>query len=523
MLIDYRQGSSPADIDTDLCIIGSGAAGITLAREFIDSGVSVVVLESGGMEYSEAAQDLSEGISAGLELEDWGANRLRLFGGTTYHWGGWCATFTEMDFENRSWVPHSGWPINKKTLAPYYMRARKILEINDRPDDEERLAEATKFSRQFNRDRVVPQLFDVNALRFGERFKTELEKSSGVRVFLNATAMELVPAPDGNKITSLKVGALSGKRGQVRARDYVLACGGIENARLLLLSNSVERKGIGNRNDLVGRYFMGHLLAETAYVASERPENNVELGSEFETSNGFKSLLGMRVGDAAQRNQEVLNSVGIFTSQHAPNEAMYAFKELKNAMQRGELPNETAGKVGKVLLGLDDILRAAYGKIIYRDVNRYLDKVWALSGMSEQQPNPESRVMLSDKQDTFGQMKVALDWRLTEMDRRTFQVMTKNVALELGRLGIGRMRLAEWIAKDTGWTPWLISSYGHHLGTTRMSDDPAEGVVDRHCRVHGLGNLHVAGGSTFPTGSALNPTFTIVALALRLADRLKQD
>ena len=141
---------------------------------------------------------------------------------------------------------------------------------------------------------------------------------------------------------------------------------------------------------------------------------------------------------------------------------------------------------------------------------------------AEQAPNPDSRVSLVEERDALGLPRIALDWRLTELDKRSLQAGHQAVALELGRTGLGRLQIEDWLTADvTTWTPTLTGGH-HHIGTTRMSEDPARGVVDGDCRVHGIANLYVAGSSVFPTSGSANPTLTVVALALRLAAHLEQ-
>jgi choline dehydrogenase-like flavoprotein len=138
---------------------------------------------------------------------------------------------------------------------------------------------------------------------------------------------------------------------------------------------------------------------------------------------------------------------------------------------------------------------------------------------AEQAPNPRSRVNLHhSKRDQLGLPATQLDWQLSDFDKFSIRRTAELIGIELGRAGLGRVRTD--IDEDLSKFP-LVETAWHHMGTTRMSENDRTGVVDSACRVHGLSNLYVAGSSVFPTGGRANPTLTIVALAIRLADHLK--
>jgi len=117
--------------------------------------------------------------------------------------------------------------------------------------------------------------------------------------------------------------------------------------------------------------------------------------------------------------------------------------------------------------------------------------------------------------------RAKLDWRLTELDKRSMRTFYQLLGREMGRTGTGRVQIRDWLLSDDRTWPSFISGGWHHMGTTRMSADPKQGVVDANCRVHGLANLYIAGAAVYPTAGAVNPTLTLVALSLRLADHLK--
>jgi len=519
MLADFRQIDGGAQFKADLCIIGAGAAGITLAREFIGSGLTVILLESGAIEPEWEIQALYEGESVGQPY-DLDVTRLRYFGGTTNHWEGVCGRLDEIDFEARSWVPNSGWPISRSDLDSYYETARKIC----------RLAPLLDGAGEWARIGAAPLPFDPrkvqygfrqkrdDPVRFGEEFESELKAAENVQVLFHANVVNIQTAADGGQVEHVDIATLGGKTGRVSARYFVLACGAIENARLLLVSNSVESAGVGNRHDFVGRFFMEHPDYEAADVITEDFESILIPTKRID---GIKHLPYFRAMPEVLAKNGALNALVKVNLVPTSDSGTAAVRSIYKDLVRGRPVDDLGEKVWNVLTDLDEVAYNAYRVLILGQGTRPAIERLEFQVVTEQLPNPESRVTLGPERDALDLNRVRLDWRLTELERHTVAVAAKAVGAELGRLGLARIRLKESLLdKDT--FPKVRISY-HQLGTTRMADDPRQGVVDSSCRVHGVNNLYVAGGSVFPTGGYMNPTLTIVALTLRLADHLSGE
>ncbi|WP_266182485.1 GMC oxidoreductase [Dyella humicola] len=546
MIIDYLIGSHPADMDADLCIIGAGAAGITIARSFIGTSVKVCLVESGGEAGEQQSQALYEGSSAGALTLDPGSSRMRVFGGSCNLWGGGCIPLSPHDLDQRDWVPHSGWPIAYSDLVPYYMRARAFCQIDAHEfADGSFVSPTTHPPLDFEQSKLVNQIFARSPILFGEAYRDELDRAPNIQVLLHVNLLELLPTPDGAVVQEARIGTLGGYRGTIRARQYVLACGGIENARLLLLSDSVVPQGLGNQHDLVGRYFMDHPSGKLGTLSTDAP-HRVTRPYDRRTGKGSSPTfpeIGLSL--QAQRRQRLLNGrVHPFGVEGPLPNGIRALRELRAALRRpvqdegallearlcealrngpaGEsfaAPTESLGTLALRLgLGIGDIARAFVQKIA--DKPTVSSSHIELVGFFEQAPNPHSRITLGPETDALGQRKVNVEWRLTPLDHHTYRSAATLFGNELARASGGSFELEPWLENDDGATP-EVHGTAHHLGTTRMSDDPRSGVVDRHCRVHGVQNLHIAGSSVFPTGGWAFPTFTIVALSLRLADQLR--
>lgn len=502
MIIDARRLQRQFLLEADLCIVGSGAAGIPLALAFKDSGLSVLLLEAGGFTPTSEDQSLYEGEYAGNvpSLNDGylSASRLRYFGGTTNHWGGFCRPLEAIDFEKRDWVPHSGWPFGRAHLDPYYRRASKFLKIGSFDQENPDL-----------RDKRLPDVFSDGLFqgkvyrfrpgRFGPEQRAEFSGSRSVRLVHHANVIEIVTNEAGSAVDRLRVQSLSGVDGSVRAKAFVLATGAIENCRLLLASTERQPRGVGNQNDLVGRYFMEH------------PVTHIGMGPLVLWSGVSAELYQSRMDREGSRSQVL----------HLRDSALRERRMLTIASVVQVSKKSDPVGFGFGLADFDDaLMRSAFDSdhLAQSPSDYAKPRLYHLMNMCEQEPNPESRVTLTEDRDFLGLPRVRLAWNLTGSELETIYEFVELLRRKVSAAGWGRIRNPnepEALLK-------VMSKGYHHMGTTRMHDDPEQGVVNSQCRVHGVGNLFIAGSSVFPTSGAANPTFTIVALALRLGDHLKE-
>lgn len=525
MFLDLRQLPDGTAIEADLCIIGAGAAGITIARQFIGRPIAVLVVESGGLDLDSATQELYQGSVVGRPYFDLDVTRLRYFGGSTNHWGGWCAPLHEIDFESRDWVPHSGWPIARRDLDPYYAAAQSLVEIGPPTYDPQEWQDGEHHFPEFQAERMVTQVLQLSepATHFGERYRDELAKAGNVRVLLNANVLGIDSDQAAGHATGVRFATLTSIGARVRSKAVVVACGGLESPRVLLLSNSVAPAGLGNRHDLVGRFFMEHPhLVTGSLLATDTGRWHHGLSERF-VKNGTLIQPVVATSARAQREYRTLGYSANFETPVDERAGYPAYRKIRDSVTRGEAPDHLGRDVWDVVTDLDDVgrgmFRAAPDDPYHPpyDLSRPIRFYTRL----EQCPNPLSRVTLVDGKDALGLNRIALDWQLTELDKRSLRRSQELVGAEFGRLGVGRFKLDDWVlADDSSWPDDLHGGH-HHMGTCRMSDDPSRGVVDRDCRVHGIDNLYVAGSAVFPTSGYVNPTLTVVALALRLADHLK--
>ncbi|HEX5816212.1 MAG TPA: GMC family oxidoreductase [Methylomirabilota bacterium] len=513
MFVDARTVPEDFLAEADVCVVGAGAAGITIARELRGRPLRVILLESGWLAPDPATQSLYAGEVRDVPYFALESARNRYFGGTTNEWAGECRPLDALDFERRDWVPDSGWPFGLADLLPFYERAQAVCQLGPfayTPAD---------WARHGVRPIAFPGgnvrscvLHYSPPTRFGSRYREEIGTARNVVAYLGANAVELETPSPPRRVSAVRVACLAGRRFRVAARVVVLATGGIENARLLLASNRVQPAGLGNPHGLVGRYFMEHLYLDRAATIRAGAGAIGEFYTRGHWSAGrrVRGLLGLT--PELQRGEGLTNYCAVVD---APARLLGAppWRGALRALRERRPPADALARLRRRLVES----AAAVGRL---GGGEWLIRRYPVKNVMEQAPNPESRVVLTGGRDPLGCPRVALHWRLTALDKRTAHRAHAVLDEALRRAGVGRLQSALGGPEDP-WPPGLRGAR-HHMGTTRMHPDPGRGVVDADGRVHGVANLYLAGSSVFPTSGSANPTLTIVALALRLADHLER-
>jgi choline dehydrogenase-like flavoprotein len=529
MLIDGRSLPAGSVVETEIAIIGGGVAGITMALEFSRLNIPTCVLEAGGTSYSSRSQALYAGeVAEGLAY-DLRATRSRYFGGSSNCWSGWCRPFGAMDLAQRDWVPESGWPIGLADLAPYYPRAREILQVADLPMDVE-------FWRNRLRGtgiRLLP--FDDGVLntvvnlfsppvRLGRTRRAELEKSPGVRIILHSTATNLLTDSAAGQVTGIRARTTVGRELLVKAKCVVLAAGGIENARLLLLSNDVQKEGLGNANDIVGRYFMDHprirlgrLTLAEPHAHSRFYDVTYHYNNDDFAVNGTRAGATIGLSEALQRKERLMQChttlFGCYFGEDT--EAVAHWKRVYASFTRHRYAD--LQDIARMVPGLPAATAAFLGRVTRL---RELVRHYTLESIIEPVPDRDSRVTLSREKDVFGMRRVRLTWRVGELEKRTHRRAVHLLRQQIESRGLGQL-VIDGDPWGDGWSEKVQTTW-HQVGTTRMNPDPRLGVVDCDCKVHGIANLFIAGSSVFPTAGSNMPTLNLAALAARLADHIRR-
>lgn len=530
-IIDARTMDSSGKLAADVCIIGAGAAGITLATRLASTFKNICLIESGGFEADEATQALCSLNSTGYPQRPDFMSRARYFGGSCNLWAGRNMALNPLDFATRDWVPHSGWPIGYDDLARYYPEAARVLRIPQfaaltGPWLQRNLTAAEK---RLLDDETVAATFSVwgkTSMRFGASYRAELERSAVIKVLLHASVTQLHLNEGGSAVECLEAACLGGPRFKVRAARFILACGGMENARLLLASDGRNPAGIGNEHSLVGRFFMDHPRAVFGKVHFG-PRSSLRLMRGRPLRDG-KLQLGIGLSERAQREHRLLNHYVTFeaeNSSYTQSQYQSFVQTMQVLLKRGRtgsrwrLTRQNLSSLPEMiyLLSPKELMPHPLYRLYVaaRDAmpSRPAPRTYVAVYFCEQPPDPDSRVTLSDEKDALGMRRLVLNWKIGDSIVDGMRKMQDILATRLHGTGLGRWE------KSTAEVKFTDAS--HHMGTTRMSADSRTGVVDRNCTVFGVRNLHVAGSSVFPTAGHANPTLSIVALCLRLADHLK--
>jgi choline dehydrogenase-like flavoprotein len=546
LLIESNELPDDTVLHCDVCLVGAGAAGITLAMELAASGLNLILLESGGLESETETQELYAGSVADAALHSPPIRyRQRLLGGTTTIWGGRCMPLDAIDFERRDYISHSGWPIERAALQPYYEKANRLVEAGDFDysatsvfNGAARPMMAGFESTHFTTDALERFSAPTN---FGRRYHRKLA-GAATRVLLHANVVKIELDEQGSRVNGLEVRTLRGKRFAVRARRIVLAVGGLEVPRLLLANRDVHPNGIGNRHDVVGRYYMCHLAGTIGRIKFNGALNSVHHGYDV-SEEGVYCRRRLWLLPDVQRALRIGNFVARLhhpritdpTHRNSVLSLLYLAKFLIPYEYGKRLYSDDSGgfaswarHVGNVVAGPLDAAGFAWHMLRDRKlaerkfpsiIIRSKANLYSLDFHSEQEPNPESRVTLSEDVDALGLPQIKVDWRYTAGDVNTVSRSLALLADDIRGSGIG---VFEYSPEAVESEMTRYGAYGgHHIGTARMGDDPRCSVVDADCRVHGIDNLYVAGAATFPTSSQANPTLTVVAMALRLADHLR--
>ncbi|MFT7670625.1 MAG: choline dehydrogenase-like flavoprotein [Planctomycetota bacterium] len=548
MIQDLDQFEASELPEYDLCIVGSGPAGTTIAAELAASGLRICVLESGRKSVTEHGDKLRPVESEGIYIKDY--SRERVLGGTSTTWAGLTSPLDEIDFAERPWLRHSSWPIAREELVPYWQAAADRYRFAPLIDFEP----TGGFGDLRKKSEIQPQWKDIDektflaaaeAQNFGKEW-SHIFEGKDVDAWLDATVIKLLVDDSKRSLQSVRIKTRSGREFSLRARTFVLATGGIENPRILLNSTAQITEGIGNEHDQVGRYLMNHPKNYHGTLHLAKPTGDLPFyyGCLFK---GFAGYGGMRLKESYQTSHGLLNSyvrleplfpwtdsrgveaLVVFAKRSAflmrswkntKGDKVVALRDYSETGDDSDVQNarKSVFEWIKLACAIPADLPSVLRYLQYRLITKAKPKIKRarIRNFMEMEPDPENRVILTEDRDVLGVRRPKVLHNSTEKDRKSVIELHEVLKREFSEQGFGRLEsnLAET-------TPWPINlEASHHIGTTRMGTTPKTSVVNSDCRVHSVQNLYIAGASVFPTSGCANPTFTIVALSIRLAEHL---
>lgn len=502
--------SPEASLTYDICIVGSGPAGISVAKTLLDSDLKVIMLESGGMLPEAEYQQLNKGENAGPSFLSLDASRLRCFGGASGLWAGHCSPFKSDEFDKKEFIPLSGWPISIDDLNEYYKEAAEMLGISYAKFYNERFFQNTLDGinfKQFDRKNSfltgnVYQISNSKNKDFGVKYKDELQSSKNTDVLFHSTVTQLNLNTDGSEVESVSIADLIGNKATIKAKKFVLACGALENPRILLASRRYYKEGIGNGSGFVGACFMSHpgvlKVGEIYRTSEEQCINRDKYQADYYVQ--FEMSLEQRLKQKTLRHVFAISqSNGLASSKtYIPGKLFTRFNQLVDKFSS----------------------LSSFKKTVCRLSGVYSSNTLELAVALEQPPRLSNNLSLHTSHDDLGVPKINMYWdNLSDIEKRTVATSVETLARELGVLNIGHVKYKSELLSGESYK--FNDPVNHHIGTTRMSNNSSSGVVDKNCKVFGITNLYVAGSSVFSTSSIVNPTYTIIAMSLRLGKHLK--
>lgn len=519
MIVDLERGEGLPDFAADVCIVGAGAAGIVLAAELVRQGRRVQLLESGGAETEAAVQALNACVYVGQPHQGANIGRFRALGGTTTVWGGQVLELNEEDFAARPWIPGSGWPFSKDDLRAYYSRAF----------DAEHLSQAAgtdaEVWRQMNQappemgDSLIPYFTRWCPEPNFARLYRETLASPNLCVVLHATATAMLLDGDSSRIRGIRCTALAGQERTFCAARYVLCLGTIESVRFLMQPLPGIQTSPWDQSRLLGRHFQSHIDYNAARVSAD---DAGRLRRWFANAylHGYKYHPKFRLAPAVQQEEQILSIAGSITCINPAEQELRRVKLLARNLVRRR-GSETKWKdLPGVLRQLPTMVRLAYGyRLQHRAYWPKESRFW-LRVHCEQEPLSQSRITLLDDRDAVGMFFARLDWRVSGLEWKTIRSFTRRVQRSFAALGEASVAMQPELELEEGFRDVTFDNSHHHMGGARMSEDSTEGVVDSNLRLHGVENAYVCSAAVFPSAGFSNPTHTLLALAIRLADHL---
>jgi choline dehydrogenase-like flavoprotein len=498
----------------DICVVGTGAAGLTLASVLLKSRKAVLFLESGGLEIEPGTSDLNRCEISDLHFVGDRLGRSRVIGGSTRCWSGQLLPLAAQDFEERPWIKQSGWPFDLSELENYYKKALhflgadnlnfdsdllEVLDIPDQPFDK------TSFRFYFAKWSPHPDLRSL--------FMSDFEESTNSTLLHYANLTKIHLSDDLKRVTQLEVKNQKLVSFRIECTRAILCLGGIETPRVLLANNHQIPEGIGNRYRLVGKYFQDHPTIRVGILHSKDPGRVVRLfGPNWHDGRLYTGKISLT--SAKQREFATLNATAYCDGESYPRvlEKRMLLNLLREKVLKDRIPAATFNNLIQLLLRS---LSLAVQRRIFRQ-----DAQFAFTIMTEQEPFADSAISLGKTRDRYGVPRANIHWRLTENTWRTVMCFARLLEEEFESTRLGTMELLPYI--KTPSSLWRIYPHDafHHMGSTRMAVSPDRGVVDPDCKVFGIDNLYLISSAVFPTSGSSNPTLTIVALAYRLLEHL---
>jgi len=521
MHVDLEDAGAPAHFNTRICIVGAGVAGILLASSLAAKGIATHLLEAGGLVFEERSQELFAVEDAGTPHSGATEGRFRTFGGSSTRWGAQMLPYTQDVLHPPAALGLPEWPLELAEIEPYYREIEQFFAASPRPFSDDLLQEFG-LSRPFISDEVrlrFSKWAPFTRRNLAGTLGKECLASPLVTVFTHANVLSIELNPNGSAVSSLTVTNYQGRRFQFSAQTYVLGTGTIETSRLLLASTSVCANGVGNCRDQVGRYFHDHIGVPAAEIPASDRSKVVDRFAPF-LSGGTLHTPKLEATAALRADQKLLSVMAHFPIEEPENSGAGRVRAVLRGLQRRKFDRDVRQNLMALPAASVEVAQLLWSAKMKN--RRALSKGAriALHIDCEQRPDGQSRIRLSAEKDRLDMPKAVVDWRVSDEEHETVRKFAQTIDRLLRDAGIASVAWHPELAEPgSRWLTRATDTY-HMMGGARMGTDPSSSVVDSNLCVHGIENLFIASCAVFPTGGSSNPTFTMIALALRLKDRI---
>ncbi len=519
MIVDLESGAIPADFSAAICIVGAGAAGLILAAELTRRKIPVLLLESGGRDLENSAQTLSMYEPVGQPQQPPSIGRFRGLGGTTKAWGGQILPLTTEDFESRAWIRGSGWPVSLSRLQPYYDRAIRAEGLAPALQQDGAVWQTLGMPAPTMGDDLVPYFTRWCPEPDFARLHREIFSSPFLCVALHATVTAMILNSDGESIAGLRCRTISGRDYLFSAPTYALCLGTIDTVRLLMQPLGDGVHAPWNKSANLGRNLQAHIDFNAADVT---PLDAVRLHRCFANIylNGFKYHPKLRLAPAAQQRERMLNIAGFVTARHPAERSLFRIKAMGRNLIHGRFSGIARDDLSAAFAQLPLLFKLADGYVRKHRAHWMPGSDIRFRVHCEQEPRAQSYIQLTGERDATGMLRARFDWRVSPSEWRTIHRFTQIVEREFEQRKLAKLQLHPELLREDGFLGLKFENSHHVMGGSRMAEDPANGVVTPELRLHGVRNAFVCSASVFPTSGFSNPTHTLIALAIRLADHL---
>jgi choline dehydrogenase-like flavoprotein len=523
LIFDLEKGGNVDEANFEVCVIGAGAAGITLATSLAQRGIRTLLLEAGGRRYNSRDQNLYAGeVGEELAYEGLYDGRFRLLGGSTTQWAGQILEIDDFVFEKRPWVPGSGWPFSKSELTPYYKRAAELEGLANAPKDAEEVWRLLDLQPPAFGPDLVSAFSDFTLKTdFAAVHRDAIENNPNLTVYLHANACEFINGSDDTTILGVRCKSFGGLETTFHARTFVLCVGGIEACRLLLQPRKDGAVAPWNRRDMVGRHFQDHILCHVADVVEPNPKfQNIYL--DFVSALGYRFQPKMKLPVETQRQLGTLDIGGFITYFTGGYDDMARAYQTVRWIRTRRYEKLKPARLVHLAANIHKLLwhKIPYSRSI-QSIGGSGRRSLKLNVNCEQNPLSDGRISLSPMQDALGTFRAKVDWRASEQELHSIRRYVEVVREAFERNDLGRIvPIPSLYADDKEFASTFRDSF-HHIGGTRMATSEEFGVVDPDLRIFGTRNAYVCSTSVYPSAGFANPTHTLIALALRLADHLQ--